>query len=186
MRFGWLGLLLLLSMRANALQVAGVDVADSVKVGADQVLVLNGAGIRDKFFLDIYVAELYLSSKAQDADKVLSMPAPKRIVMHFLYKEVDREKLVDGWNEGFELNLSKTALQAIKPRLEQFNGFFKTVHAGDRIILDQLADGATQVSLNDDVLGRIEGADFYRALLQIWIGKEPISTDLKEALLGLE
>jgi hypothetical protein len=30
----------------------------------------------------------------------------------------------------------------------------------------------------------IEGEDFYRALLRIWLGDKPVQDDLKKALLG--
>jgi len=30
----------------------------------------------------------------------------------------------------------------------------------------------------------IEGEDFYRALLRIWLGDKPVQEDLKKALLG--
>jgi hypothetical protein len=34
--------------------------------------------------------------------------------------------------------------------------------------------------------GNIQGADFYRALLQVWLGEEPADSDLKRAMLGSE
>jgi len=30
----------------------------------------------------------------------------------------------------------------------------------------------------------IQGEDFYRALLRIWLGDQPVQEDLKKALLG--
>jgi len=30
----------------------------------------------------------------------------------------------------------------------------------------------------------IQGEDFYRALLRIWLGERPVQEDLKQALLG--
>ena len=44
-----------------ALQVGGVDVPEKVTVaGYPQPLLLNGAGMRSKFFIDVYVGALYL------------------------------------------------------------------------------------------------------------------------------
>jgi len=44
---------------------------------------------------------------------------------------------------------------------------------------------ATQLSIDGKPTGRpIEGEDFYRALLRIWLGDKPVQEDLKRALLG--
>jgi hypothetical protein len=44
---------------------------------------------------------------------------------------------------------------------------------------------ATQVGLDGKPAGKpIEGADFYQALLRIWLGENPVQDDLKKALLG--
>jgi len=40
-------------------------------------------------------------------------------------------------------------------------------------------------SLNGRQIGApIPGADFYRALLRVWLGDKPVQDDLKHALLG--
>jgi len=38
--------------------------------------------------------------------------------------------------------------------------------------------------MNGEVKGVIAGADFYTALLDVWLGDEPADEDLKEAMLG--
>jgi hypothetical protein len=44
---------------------------------------------------------------------------------------------------------------------------------------------ATQVGIDGRPAGKpIEGADFYRALLRIWLGDKPVQDDLKKALLS--
>ncbi len=50
-------LLLLLIGNLNAKEIAGVELPDEVRLdGIDQVLYLNGAGVRKKFFISVYVA----------------------------------------------------------------------------------------------------------------------------------
>ncbi|HEY9198971.1 MAG TPA: chalcone isomerase family protein, partial [Gammaproteobacteria bacterium] len=47
---------------AQALELSGVTVHDSVQTHADgSALLLNGAGVRRRFFMDIYVGALYLA-----------------------------------------------------------------------------------------------------------------------------
>jgi len=140
--------------------------------------------MREKFFFDIYVAALYLSKTAHDTDAILATPGPRRILMHFVYSEIDREKLVDAWNEGFEDNLTKEELTRLRPRIDIFNGFFTTVHRNDVVLLDYIPDTGTSVSINGQEKGRIQGQDFNNALLRIWLGREPVTSSLKQDLLG--
>ncbi len=107
---------------AHAVDIEGVQVADKVMLG-EQSLVLNGAGVRSKFFFDIYIGALYLPTKTESAQAAVDMKGNKRVLMHFLYDEVSKDKLVTGWNEGFENN-SKD-LSGLQARLNQFNNFSK-------------------------------------------------------------
>ena len=104
--------------------------------------------------------------------------------MHFLYDEVSKDKLVDGWTEGFEKNQNKAAMDRLRRRLDQFNALFDTVHSGDVIELDYLPAAGTIVRIKGAKKGVIEGADFNHALLAVWLGDQPADDDLKKALLG--
>ncbi len=42
----------------------------------------------------------------------------------------------------------------------------------------------TMVSIAGELKGTVAGADFNRALLSIWLGKDPVGDDLRNALLG--
>lgn len=164
-----------------AMEVEGVSVPDMVKVDGKE-LALNGAGVRTKFFFDIYVGSLYLSERATSAKQVVSGSGPKRISMSFLYDEVSSEKLVNGWIEGFEKNQSKSLMSGLKERLDQFNAMFVTAHKGDLFVFDFLEDGSTVVMLKGQRTGVIPGADFQRALLEVWLGKKPADKGLKKAM----
>ena len=171
----------------SAQQVAGIDIPDQVALATSgQSLQLNGAGIRTKFIFDIYVGALYLENKATSTAAVLAQTGAKRVTMHILYDEVEKEKLTSGWNDGFENNLSGEQFKALKPRLDQFNGFFHTVKKGDTIQFDYVAGQETQVRINSELKGSIPGADFNEALLKVWLGDEPADGDLKQAMLGGE
>lgn len=52
--------------------------------------------------------------------------------------------------------------------------------------IDLTAGNQTRLSLNGKQVGQdIAGADFYQALLHVWLGKKPAQEELKAALLGL-
>ena len=170
---------------AAALEVAGVSVPETVIIGdSGEKLVLNGAGIRKKLFIKVYVGALYLSSKQNTVDAILNAEGAKRITMHFLYKEVSAKKLVKTWNEGFSGNSSAAEVKALQGHINQFNKLFSTVHKGDVIRLNYLPAQGTQVWIKDKLTGTIEGKDFNQALLKIWLGPKPADDGLKKAMLG--
>ena len=173
------------SSALGAKEIAGVKLEDKVQITPDSpALVLNGAGIREKFFFKIYVAALYLPERSNAAAEILSMPGAKRAVMHFLHDEVSKEKLVAAWNEGFDNNQSQADMDKLRARLDRFNGFFDTVKSGDVVVLDYVPGLGTSVSVKGVKKGVIPGGDFNQALLAVWIGNEPADSDLKSGLLG--
>jgi hypothetical protein len=167
----------------GAREVAGVDLPEQVTL-AGQTLVLNGAGVREKFFFDIYVAALYLQQKERDAGKILAQDRPWRMVMHFLYRKVDREKLANGWEEGFSANLDAAWLDRLRARLDHFESLFPTMRRGEEIVLDYEPGKGVLVNIEGKEKGVIGGGDFARALLGVWLGREPVTEELKTALLG--
>lgn len=185
MRMLLLGCLLLVAFPVDAREIAGVNVLETLQNDIGKVLHLNGAGVRSKFFFDIYIAELYMENSADNLEGILAAEGQKRMIMHFLYSEVGKEKLIDGWNEGFEGNSSSTELAAIQERIAKFNSLFVDVKKNDVIILDfNPAIGGTMVTIAGDQKGSVEGKDFNDALLKIWLGKNPVTSGLKKDLLG--
>jgi len=176
-------MLLLLPLYAQAIEIEGVTLPDTIQLQG-KALQLNGAGIRTKFFFDIYVGGLYLEQHASSAKAVFADHGAKRVTMNFLYGKVDKEKLTDGWEDGFEKNQSHKQMQALNERLGQFNALFTNGHRGDAIVFDFLSDGSTHLSFNGNEKGVIAGADFQQALLAVWLGKKPADSDLKDAMLG--
>lgn len=123
---------------AAAREIAGIEVPESI-MAENKLLVLNGAGIREKYFFKIYVGALYLPVRHSSVNEILADPGAKGIVMSFLHKEVSAEKLVDSWNEGFTGNSTPVELRELQDRINQFNSLFPSVHRGDEIRLIYLA-----------------------------------------------
>ncbi len=177
-------LLLLAGMPVNAKEIAGITVQETVKTNDGTTLVLNGAGIRTKFFFDIYIAELYMQNPSSSVEKVINDSGAKQVVMHFLYSEVSKEKLVDAWNEGFNENTGAGELAKLQERIDRFNSFFVDVKKGDVVLLAYSPVSGTTVTIAGVQKGVIQGKDFNDALLRIWLGKEPVTSSLKKKLLS--
>lgn len=173
------------TISAQARNVAGIPIEEQVNITDKISLRLNGAGIRTKFIFNIYVGALYVTQPVLSTpQQVYADPLAQRMLMHFLYDEVSKDKLNNGWQEGFENNLDDNSFAQLKTRLHDFKGFFQAVKKGDEIFIDYLPDHGTRVSINSEIKGFIPGNDFHQALMKVWLGDKPADWELKEALLG--
>ena len=170
---------------ANAARLADTGIPEVVRLNnSGGELLLNGSGIRKKFFMDIYIGALYLPVTTGDTQAILADTGPASVRMHFLYKEVSKQKIVDGWHDGLSDNLSPAEYAALQPQLEQFNNLFRTVQRDDVISIDYTPDTGTEVRINNEWRGSVAGNDFFRALLRVWLGSRPVSKALKQGMLG--
>lgn len=178
-------LLLCLNATVQAAEVAGVKLEDKAQLGS-QALVLNGAGLRSKLFLKVYVAALYLPEKQTAADAVIAGGREHRVALHML-RELSGEKLFGAFSEAIEANHTPAELAALDAQIKQMAQIFdavREVKRGDIITLDYQPSGGTQISVNGAARGTVAGAAFNRALLKIWLGGKPVQDDLKKGLLG--
>ena len=167
----------------SAVDIAGIHVDQSYRL-SNQLLVLNGAGTRSKFFIKVYVGALYLGAPTTEAEQALKSSGPKSMQMIMLYKKVEAEKIAEGWSDGFKANLSPDELSALAARLKQFNSLFPDLRKGDHVYMDFTPGKGTTLKINNESRGQIEGADFFNALLRVWIGNHPADKGLKRGLLG--
>jgi len=179
---------LLLSAAAGlpAAEVAGVKIEDRTRV-ANADLVLNGAGLRKRAFFQVYAIGLYLAEKKPAAADAIALAGPKRVAIHML-RDVDAEQFTEALTDGMRANHDEAAMKALEPRVAQLSAIMaelKEAKKGMVILLDWQPGSGTVLNADGKPRGRqIEGEDFFRALLQIWLGEKPVQDDLKRALLG--
>ena len=174
-------LTMLVAAGAGAASLADVTVPDTAEV-AGAKLVLNGVGLRTKFFLKIYVGGLYLQQKTSSADAVQADAGPDRILMHMIYA-VSHDQFSDAWLEGFKDNNSDN-FDALHDRVMQFIAYFSDSKQDDVITLDYIPGTGTHVSWNGTFKGNIPGEDFHKALLRVFVGPNPPTEDLRDGMLG--
>jgi hypothetical protein len=176
---------LLASLPASGREIAGVHVPETVMLpGETAPLVLNGAGVRTKFFIKVYVGALYLPQPETRVEVILASPAPKSVRLYVVYSAVSTAQLVEVSNESFAANHTAEELKPLQPRIEQFNRLLRTMHRGDVLRFDYLPQEGTQVWLNQELLGTVAGADMHRAMLKNWLGPRAVDGRLKKAMLG--
>ena len=65
--------LLVCSMPSYAIEIEGIEIPETDSSADNNItLILNGAGLREKFFIDVYIGALYLQAKTPDARAILS------------------------------------------------------------------------------------------------------------------
>lgn len=169
----------------QAAEAAGIKVEDRVRVSGNDLL-LNGAGLRSKLFIKVYVGALYVNEKASAPASVIDSTAPRRMVLRML-RDLGSDALHEALEEGLVNNHSPAELAAIKPQVGELAAVMKgigKVREGDTVAIDFSADGIS-VSLNGEGRGKVAGPAIARALLKVWLGDKPVDASLKKALLGI-
>jgi hypothetical protein len=172
---------LVLSVPAFAGSLAGVTLPDTVNVNGKD-LVLNGMGLRKKAIFKVYVGALYLPAKSADAEAVIKLDEPKRMVMHFV-RDVGKEKIAEGWKEGFANN-SPATLETLQQRLDEFAALWVDMADGDEATMTYVPGIGLKVEMKGKEVGLLQGKAFADAVLACWLGPHPPSEDLKTGVLG--
>lgn len=181
------GLLLLAgAAHAQTTEIAGVKLDNTLTLGNTK-LQLNGAGIRTRFFVKVYVAGLYLQGKASTPDAVLKMAGPKRMHVVML-RDIDATLLGNLLIRGVEDNTSQADFFKFAGSFSRLSNIFnerKKLAAGESFDLDYVPGVGTVVSVNGKPDAQpFKEPEFFTALMRIWLGDKPADSDLKRALLG--
>lgn len=181
MRATVLAVLLALSSPALAGSLASVTVPDNVTVqGAN--LELNGMGLREKFYIDVYVGALWLPAKTTDSEKAITEDVPKRLSMHFVYGGgVSKKQLVDTYDEGLAKQGNPADLRAA---YDQLYGWLSDVGPGDEVRFDYAPGTGTAVTVKGVKKGTIPGAKFMRSFFRIYLGANPPTSKFKKGIMG--
>jgi hypothetical protein len=179
------GLLLVLALTAVAAgkECKGVDFPDHMQVAGTD-LTLNGLGMRKATFLkiNVYVGALYVATPSHDPNALIGSDAPQELILQFV-RGVGVGDLRKAWVEGFE-HATQDSPALFQKRIATLNSWMSDMKTGDRLIFIRKPREGIQVSVNTVVKGTIEGDDFSRALLTIWLGPTPPNPELKSGLLG--
>jgi hypothetical protein len=179
----------LLAALLSAALVAGAaarEEAPAVAPTNSSAPVLNGEATRTVWGFEVYKIRLYLHEVMRSAEKILgSKKHPKRIEIT-MTRAVDEEQFTSTVQESIDNNFTPEEKENFSGQLSQFLGCFNhgaELKPGNVITIEYtLADG-TVVQLDGRTLDTIPGADFYHALLRLWIGK-PLQKSIKDGLVG--
>ncbi len=177
-------LLTSLALNLNAqLEVGGVKMPYTLKTD-ETTLLINGAGIREKYFMDLYVGALYLKAKNNDADKIINANEAMCIKLHIVSGLITSQKMIDAVDEGFKKSTNNN-VTPILSKVNQFKAVFnEKINVGD--IYDLVYESAKGILIykNNKLATTIPGLDFKKALFGIWLCNKPADSTLKDKMLG--
>jgi len=166
-----------------AMDTAGITMPPSIETGETQLL-LNGAGVRTKWFMGLYVGGLYLNKRGRDPERIITADEPMAIRLHIISSLITSEKMEQATREGFE-NATGGDISPIKAQTEKFISVFREkINENDTYDLIYVPGKGVEVYKNQQLNCLIEGLAFKEALFGIWLCDKPAQRSLKQAMLG--
>ncbi len=177
----WVFLLLTEPRIGTGAEIEGVVFPDMVQTGSS-TMSLNGLGLAKFLYsIKVYAGALYLGTGAT-VDAVLT-DVPKRLELAYL-RSIEAKDIVRASEKNLADNVPQATIAALRSRIDRMHQLYENVKPGDRYALTYLPGLGTELALNGQRKGIVEGADFAAAYFAIWLGPDPINQPLKEGLLG--
>ena len=174
---------------ANA--ATAVTVEDQTFPGEARVagtpLQLNGVGLRAAFIYKVYLAGLYLPSRAATGAAAIAEPGPKRLQVRLLM-DGPSDEFAKAFTGGIAKRTPADQVAAMKDRIDAFDRTLRSVgkvRKGDVVDLDYTPAAGLTMAVNGKAFGApVPGADLYAALLNIFVGDRPVDARMKAGMLG--
>jgi hypothetical protein len=175
----------LFALPSDARRVAGLEIPETLESGG-ALLILNGAGIRTRFFLDVYVGGLYLKKRSTDAAAIMDAEEPMAIKLWIATGLITNDRMQKSIAEGFQKS-TRGDTTPIREKIDALIDVYdEEINDEDIFELVYLPGKGLNVYKNGVYTATIEcGLAFKRALFGIWISDRPVQTSLKHGMLGL-
>jgi hypothetical protein len=171
----------MLASGPDAADIDGVHFKERLKLN-NTTLKLAGTGLLRYWGFKAYVGALYLEEGCPIGE-ALSDRA-KRIELQYK-RSIKGKNFGPATDKSIAENIDPATLRRLRPRLDYHNSLYEDVQPGDRYSLTYIPGQGTELALNGDSKGVIEGADFAAAVFSIWLGPKPLHESFKKQLLGL-
>lgn len=150
----------------------------------EQSLVLNGAGLREKLWFDLYACGLYLPQKSSDALKVVASDEVMAVKLHILSSLVSKKKLIEAFRKGIDETNNPSDVSRLKSEIDVFLSLIKNDIVVDNVYdLVYFPDKGLTIFENNKDLGTVKGLDFKKLVFNIWLAPSPVDKELKLNLI---
>ena len=180
---GFLGLIMI-----GQPMVAGATDIDNIRFESgfqtpETDLELKGVGLlRYLGLIKAYAGAFYLE-EGIPVDEELSDNA-KRIEVEY-FRSFQGKDFGPATVKMMEKNVDKETIARLRAQIDYHNSLYEDIKPGDRYALTYIPGRGTELALNGEPKGIIEGSEFALALFSIWIGNRPIDESFKRQILGL-
>lgn len=161
------------------------DVALPITVRHDKtVLALNGAGVQEVLWIDMYVAALYLPRVNKSSQQIIDADEAMAIRLEVVSILVSSKRMEIATRKAFERTTGGNTEPYVE-RMEEFIGLFATgIKVGKEFTIIYIPDVGTKIYSANQLKTIIPGYDFKRMLFNIWLGENGADKDLRVAMLG--
>ena len=174
---------------ASALTIDGYDIPHVIPATSQHAeLTLNGASMRIYYgVVDTYIGKLYMENPVTDGEALVAADEYKRMVFQVVMKRISGRRMAKAMYDALQLDLSQEEAANLEERLqlmvELFDGSLKK---GEEGYIEWVPGIGSRIVIKGDVKGIIPGKDLNDAILNIWVGDNPVGTTFKRQVLGLE
>lgn len=167
----------------QAAEVNGVELPDTLQVD-NTGLVLNGAGVRNKYFMQVYVAGLYVPEPSSDAASIMNADEVQVMRVEITSSMITRSRFQETVQDGLK--------QSAGDEYPRYEHMLDALWADENLDVDKgdvfeyryVPGEGTRFLRNGNTLKVVKGLDFKRVLFGIYLGEYPVQDSLKAELLG--
>lgn len=164
---------LLLGAAAHGVTVGGIELLDQ-----RDGLKLSGAGLlRKAYFFKVYVGALYL----ENSDNITH--GAMRLDIHYFHN-TPKKHMIRAAEKTLQQNLSKAEYARLLPKIEALHDAYLDGEPGACASLIHRPGEGLLYLFDGTPIIPIPGDDFAEAYFKVWLGENPSSRTMKNALLG--
>lgn len=156
-------------------QIAGVTLPPTESVQGTQ-LQLAGCAAREELWMDLYAVSLYLPQGATGNARMTDDQMPKLIRLDVTYSGEIPDGLPSEWKERLQQRVSQEFIQTLQNQYNNLRG-------GDAVRISYVPGNGTTLSVNGNTVVTRPGSDLMNAMMDVWIGSNPVSDNIKRHLL---
>ena len=166
-------------------KIFGVTLSPKI-APAKTELILNGGGVRTKYFIKVYVAGLYLQKKSDNAKEIVETDKPMSVRLYIISNLMTSANMATAIREGFDKSLNGK-IEPFKKEIDMICAVFQSepVKVGDLFEIYYVPGTGVMCNKNGkDFNVKIVGVPFKKALFGIWFSENPVDENLKSGMLG--
>ncbi len=151
-------------------------------------LKLNGASMRIYYgFVETYIGKLYVENPTTDEKALVAADEYKRMVFKVAMKRVSGRRMAKAMYDALQSNLSQEEALKLEDRLVMLVDMFDSkLKRGEDGYIEWVPGVGSRIVIKGEVKGIIPGKDLNDAILNIWIGENPVGSRFKKQILGLQ